>query len=363
MNAIAHRFPAAIVALSALLVVGGCKSEPAPGPADGAPKAQGGGAEAGTPDEPVELTVYCGRSKSLVQPVLDAFAEAHPAIELEVRYGDTTELANTLLEEGAASPADVFFAQDAGALGAVADKGLFVALPQPALDGVDARFRDADGRWVGVSGRARVIAYNTDKLSPEDLPDSILGFADPAWKGRIGWPPTNASFHAFVTALRKLEGEEKTADWLRAIQANEPKTYPKNTPAVQAVANGEVDVAFVNHYYLHKLKAEAGDAPFPAANYHPRAGGAGAMMNIAGVGVLKSSKQQDAAQQLVAWLLGEKAQQHFATETFEYPLAGGVAPHAGLPSIDSLKLPDMPLGRLSDLEATMKLLRETKVLP
>ena len=233
------------------------------------------------------LTVYSGRSASLVEPVLDSFTET-TGVEVEVKYADTAELAAILLEEGGRSPADVFFAQDAGALGAVAEAGLFAALPQDLLARVPAAYRSQDGEWAGVSGRARTVAYTTAEAI--ELPESILGFTDPSWSGRIGWAPANGSFQSFVTALRAVEGEEAARAWLEGILANDPVAYPKNTAAVEGVATGEVDVAFVNHYYLLRLLAEHGE-DYPVAQSFLDGGDAGALVNVAGVGRLASSDQ------------------------------------------------------------------------
>src|SRR5688572_7751087 len=184
---------------------------------------------------PQSITVYSGRSEELVGPLIERF-ESETKIDVDVRYGDTAELASTILEEGANSPADVFFAQDAGALGAVAEAGLFDALPAAILDRVPLALRSPDGKWVGVSGRARVVVYDSRELTEADLPTSIHGFTDPAWSGRLGWAPTNGSFQAFVTALRVLEGEEAARAWLEGMVANEPRPYEGNTNIVQAVA-------------------------------------------------------------------------------------------------------------------------------
>lgn len=351
MNVSPLRFLIAVLALSAVACG---KSDAPPTASDSSP----------TPEAAPEvksLTIYSGRSKAMVQSIFDAFTK-ETGIALDVRYGDTTALANTVLEEGDASPADLFFAQDAGALGALKKANRLTKLPDTTLAKVDKRFASPDGTWVGTSGRARVVAYNTDKLKPEDLPKSIMDFADPKWKGRIGWPPSNASFQAFVSALRLAKGEDAARQWLTAIVANEPRVYPKNGPAVKGVATGEVDIAFVNHYYLFVQKKEAGAAPFPVANYYP-AGDLGGMMNVAGVGILDTSKKTAAAQRLVDWLLSEPAQKVFAHDNFEYPLAAGVAPADGIPPVTSLELPTVELGELHDLEATLKLLRETKALP
>lgn len=305
------------------------------------------------------LTIYSGRTEALVDPLIQQFAR-DTGTDVRVRYGDTAELAAAILEEGAASPADVFFAQDAGALGAVASRNLLARLPDPTLNRVDARFRDPQGRWVGVSGRARVIVYNPQRVQESQLPDSVLGLADPAWRGRVGWAPTNGSFQAFVTALRLTEGEEAARRWLEALKANDARRYANNTAIVQAVAAGEVDVGLVNHYYLHAIQKDQG--PIAARNYHPRDGKAGAMINVAGVGILSSSKNAETARKFVDFLLSETAQKHFAAQTFEYPLITGVPAPEGVAPLDQIKAPAIDLGSLADLDQTLRLLRETGVL-
>jgi len=314
------------------------------------------------------LTVYSGRSESLVGPVLESFTEA-TGIEVVTKYADTAELVAILLEEGGRSPADVFFAQDAGALGAVADSALLARLPDELLARVSPGFSDPGGEWVGVSGRARTAAYTTTE--DLDIPDSILGFTDPAWSGRIGWAPANGSFQAFVTALRVangsfqafvtalrvIEGEEGARAWLEGILANEPVAYPKNTAAVEGVAAGEVDVAFVNHYYLLRLLAEHGE-DYPVAQAFFTGGDAGSLVNVAGVGQLVSSDQPDASAALVAYLLEDEAQRYFSEATFEFPLIEGIRSDPRLPDFGSIEAPDVDLSALADLQGTVQLLRE-----
>ena len=212
------------------------------------------------------LVVYSGREEELVEPLFERF-EQETGIDVEVRYGDSAELAATIAEEGDNSPADVFFAQDPGSLGAVEREGRLAKLPQEALDRVPARFRDPDGHWVGTSGRSRVIAYNTDALSEDEVPDSVFALTDPKWKGKIGIAPTNASFQAFVSAMLLELGEERTRTWLEGLKANEPKLYEKNTPVVEAVGSGEIELGLVNHYYLYLVKEEnperGGREPLP----------------------------------------------------------------------------------------------------
>ncbi|TAK11937.1 MAG: extracellular solute-binding protein [Anaerolineae bacterium] len=307
------------------------------------------------------LVIYSGRSESLVAPLIEQF-EAASGLEVEVRYASTAELAATLLEEGANSPADVFFAQDPGGLGAVADAGLLAALPADLLGAVDPRFADPNGQWVGVSGRARVIVYNTDSLTEADLPTGLEGFTDPQWKGRIGLPPTNASFQTMVTAMREVWGEEATTAWLEGIMANEPVFYENNTAVVAAVAAGEVEVGFVNHYYLYRFIAEEGEG-FTARNYFLPDGGPGALVMTAGVGQLASSDNPAAAQAFIEFLLTIEAQTYFAEETFEYPLIAGVPTHPLLPSLASLNAIDISLGDLADLQGSVTLLQQVGMLP
>lgn len=307
------------------------------------------------------LVVYSGRSEALVQPLIEAFTQK-TGIEVRVRYGDTAELAATILEEGKRSPADVYWAQDAGALGALEAYGRLQPLDETLLARVDRRLQSPAGVWVATSGRARVVAYNTQLVDAADLPDSIWAFIDPKWSGRIGWAPTNGSFQAFVTALRVLEGDQRAEEWLRGILANRPRVYRNNTAIVDAVGRGEVHIGFVNHYYLHRFLAEQGEA-FPVRNHHT-VGDAGAIVNIAGVGILTTSKATDAARQFVEYLLSDEAQAYFAREVYEYPvLAGGgieINPH--VVPLEEIQAPDLNLGDLKDLEGTLEMLQRTGVL-
>jgi iron(III) transport system substrate-binding protein len=304
------------------------------------------------------ITVYSGRSEELVQPIIDRF-EAETGVRVEVRYGDTAEMAALILEEGDRSPADVYFGQDAGALGALSDAGRLATLDDELLDRVESAYRSDAGDWVGISGRSRTVVYNTDSLTEDDLPDSILDFTEPEWQGRIGWAPTNGSFQAFVTALRVTQGEDVARSWLEGIQANGAQVYEKNTAIVEAVAAGEVEVGFVNHYYLFRYLAE--DAAYPAAQkfFGDDIGG---LINVAGVGILEGTDNDAAAKAFVEYLLSEDAQEYFAQETFEIPLVAGIEPAEGVPSFEDLTIPDIDLNRLEDLEGTLALLTELGIV-
>ncbi len=308
-----------------------------------------------------KLVIYSGRSESLVAPVIEQFSQAS-GVKVEVRYGNTSELAATLLEEGENSPADVFYAQDPGGLGAVANAGLLAPLPEETLTKVDSRYRSAEGLWVGVSGRIRVVVYNTQSLKPEDLPADLFGFTDPRWKGKIGWAPTNASFQAMVTAMRQMWGEEKTREWLLGILANQPVVFDGNTAIVEAVGRGEIEAGFVNHYYLYRFLREQGDS-FPARNHFMNNGGPDSLVMVSGVARLAAGKNEENALKFINFLLSPVAQQYFASQTSEYPLVAGVQTQAGLTPLENLNAADITVDQLADLEGTLNLLRETGVVP
>jgi iron(III) transport system substrate-binding protein len=309
------------------------------------------------------LVIYSGRSESLVAPIIEQFSEA-TGISVDVRYGGTAELAATVLEEGENSPADVFYAQDPGGLGAVEAAGLLDDLPAETLAQVPTRFASANGQWIGISGRARVVVYNTETVTPSELPDDMWGFTEPQWKGRIGWAPTNGSFQAMVTGMRAIWGEEETRQWLAAIQANEPIVYEKNTPIVAAVAAGEVEVGFVNHYYLHRFMAEEGES-FAARNHFLRGGGPGSLIMVSGAAILNTATNVENALKLIDFLLSVPGQQYFASQTFEYPVVDGVTISSLLPPFSELDTTavEVPLSQLADLKGTADLLSEMGILP
>ena len=309
-------------------------------------------------EDPGEITIYSGRGESLVGALLERF-EAETGIRVKVRYADTAQLAVAILEEGDRSPADVYYAQDAGALGALAGAGALAALPGSVLDRVDARFRDAEGRWVGTSGRARVLVISPERVP--NPPSSIFDLTEPEWRGRVGWAPTNGSFQAFVTAMRQIHGDDVTEQWLRDMIANEVREYPKNSPQVQAVGDGELDIGLVNHYYLYRFLDE--DPDFAAANHFTDPGLAGALINAAGVGMLSASDNRGNALRFIEYLLGEHAQEYFREQTSEYPLAAGIAARSELTPLEQLDPPSLALTSLADLEGTLELLQEVGALP
>ncbi|MGB2923087.1 MAG: iron ABC transporter substrate-binding protein [Mycobacterium sp.] len=306
-----------------------------------------------------KIVVYSGRSEELVAPLIEQFT-TDTGIKVEARYAGSGEMAAQLLTEGDRSPAHVFLSQDAGALGAVSKAGLLAPIDGTTLEAVPPQYSAADGTWVGVSGRARVIVYNPT-LVPNP-PDTIDGLLAPEWKGKIGFAPSNASWQAFVTGLRVIRGDDGAEQWLRAFEAQDPQAFENNIAVRDAVDAGQVALGPTNHYYLYELINSKGEDAVTAQNQFMAPGDPGGLVNVAGVGVLKSAPNPEGAQAFAAYLVGESAQQYFAEETTEYPLAAGVAPSAAMPLLSDLQPPAVDLSQLDDIEATQELLVETGLL-
>ena len=316
----------------------------------------------GGPGEPETegITLYSGRIPAAIGPAVDMY-ETQADRDVQVRYAETADLAATLVEEGDASPADVFFAQEPGAIAAVAEAGLLAKLPQDILDLVPARYRDPEGRWVGVTGRARVIAYNRDAVSESELPPSPFGLTDPKWSDRVGWSPASSSMQEYVTALRAKYGDDRTRQWLGEMVDNGAVAFPDNVTIRDAIAKGEIDVGLINHYYVAQAIGEEGP-DYPVAVYFPP-GGLGSLMLLTSVGVLESSDRKEEAFAFVRSLLSASSQQFFTSSSKEYPLAKGVAPDPSL-SVPIGKIPvsDSSLVDLEELQGTIELMKEAGAL-
>lgn len=280
------------------------------------------------------ITVYSGRSPELIQPLLERFSE-QTGISVDFKTGDSPELAQVIAQEGDASPADVFLSQNPGATSYLDGQGLLGTLPQATLDKVAPDLRSADGSWVGLSGRVRVLVYNKDAVSEADLPEKVTDLTQPQYEGRVALAPSNGSFQDFVTALRVQLGEDETEAWLQGMADNGAKTYANNNAIVEAVGRGEVDMGLVNHYY--NVRALEEDPTLPSVNYFFPNGDPGSLMIVSSVTVLKTSKHPTEAQQLVDFLLSEESQRYFAEETDEYPVLASVPLKPGLPPLDSLE--------------------------
>jgi len=305
------------------------------------------------------LTVYCGRNEELVGGVIPAI-ESATRVTLDVRYGNTAELAAQILEEGGNTPAGLFFGQDAGALGALANGGVLAPLPPATLALVDPSFRSDAGLWVGVSGRVRTLVYNTGVTDPTTLPASILDLPSAELGGPIGWAPTNASFQSFVTALRVTAGEDTAREWLEAMIASGAVVFENNGTQLTAVASEEIAVGLVNHYYLFEARIETPD--IPVENYYFANGDLGSLINVAGVGIIAGSGQEPQAEAVAAALLGSEAQTYFSEVTSEYPLVAGIPANPELVPLADLEAPDIDLSDLADLEGTLGLLTEVGLI-
>lgn len=307
------------------------------------------------------LTVYAGRSESLLGPILTQFSE-ETGVQLDILYGGTAGLASQIIEEGANSPADVYISQDGGALGALAQAGLLDTLPSDVLEAVPSQFQSPDALWVGISGRARVLVYNPEQLEALglELPASILDLTDSQYRGLVGWSPTNGSFQSNVTAMRELLGDDSTETWLADMVDNNAFAYSGNTGINQAVINGEVIFGITNHYYMFRFLADDPDAPI-AQHFFP-AGDPGSLINISGGAVLANSDQPGLAQRLLLYLTGNTAQSYFADSTYEYPMIDGIAINERLTPLTEIEAPQIDLSNLSDLQGTIDMIEESGAL-
>lgn len=337
-----------LVAVSAALVLSAC----------------GGGADAGSDeaeDDGPAFTLYSGRDEELVQPLIDQYAE-ETGVEIEVRYGDSAEMAAQLLEEGDGTPADVFYSQEVGAIGALAKADLLGSLPQEVVDRADDRFRPAEGTdWVGVTGRSRVIVYNPDLV--ETPPEGVLDLTDPDYRGQVAWVPGNAGFQAFMTGFRVSQGEDAAAAWLEDMQANDATVYEGNSEVLEAVEAGDQPIGLINHYYWARTAPEVGGVEGMSSELvFPAGDDPGGLVNATAAGVTQRGEDNEEAQAFVAHLLSEEGQQYFVEETFEYPVVDGVADPEGVPALDELEGPQLDLSDLDSLQETQALLTEAGLL-
>lgn len=304
-----------------------------------------------------ELVVYSGRGQNLIGPLLEQFAEETDT-PIAVRYGDSADLALLLGEEGAATDADVFLAQNPGSVAFVGAQDLLGELPQEVLDLVDERFRSDNDRWVGLSGRQRVLVYNQDLVAADELPSSVFDLTGDEYAGRVAVAPPNGSFQDFVSAMQLAEGEERTLAWLEGMVANDAPTYPNNNSIVDAVGRGEVEMGLVNHYYNLRFLAE--DPDLPSRNHRFAGDDIGALLIPSSISILDGTDQPEAAQQLVEFMLSAEAQEFYRDQTFEYPLAAEVSPPEGVPSLAELGTPDVDLDDLgTELQSTVELIERS----
>jgi iron(III) transport system substrate-binding protein len=304
-----------------------------------------------------ELTIYSGRSEEFIAPFFAEW-EAKSGIKLNIRYGDSAELAAQILEEGKNSPADLFLSQDAGSLGAVAGAELFTTLPDGVAENIPATFVEADRKWVGVTGRARVYAYNPALTT---LPKSVTDLTSPTYKGILGIAPSNASFQAFVTALINEKGAAVAESWLKGLSDNDVKIYPKNSAIVEAIDKGEIKIGLVNHYYTWEV-SEALGREINVKNGFFAGGDIGNLINVSGAGVLASSKKYSTAQDLINFLTSSAVQEEFVSKTHEYSLLDGATAPEGLPALPEIGAPTIDLEALKNVKRTQDLLVKVGLL-
>ncbi|WP_460920475.1 extracellular solute-binding protein [Salinarchaeum chitinilyticum] len=316
---------------------------------DGTPMAE-------MPDLEGELTIYSGRHEFLVDALVDSIDSRYDDFTPNVRYGEGSQaMVNQIITEGSGTQADVFYSVNAGALVSLAEAGRTRALSSDLRDLVSPEFSTEN--WIGTSGRVRTVPYNTNEYDESDIPDDIMAIPT-ALDADFGWSPVYGSCQAFVTAMRILEGDEATRQWLQELLDAGVTSYPNEQAVNQAIADGEIDVGFTNHYYIQRVLAGDPDAPIATAF---TAGDAGATFNVAGAAVTDQADDAELAENFVRHLLSAEAQAYFAVETQEYPLAPGVDPVGDLPPIDELNVPDVDLAELGDVEGTIELMEDVGV--
>ena len=315
--------------------------------------------DAASSAEDEALVVYSGRNPELIEPLVKIF-EDESGIDVDLRDGNSTELAAQLLEEGENTPAEVFLSQDAGALGVLTNEGLLAALPEDVTSVVPPEYTSKDGSWVGLTGRARVVAYDSQTVSAEQVPTNVDELLDPKWKGQVGVAPTNASFQAFITALRVVEGEEAAKTWLQGLLANEPQIFENNGAILEAVNSGALQLGLINHYYWAAYEGDPTTQRAQIAFGEP--GSVSALVNVSGVAIMSPSAGDADAAEFVEFLVSQKAQTYFLAETAEYPLALDGQSPAGVPPLSDLGGPDIDLSDLASLQETVALLTEAGLL-
>ena len=344
----ARRLPRRVVGALALVLAAG-------------PLAACGSADDAAPAEPADgetLTIYSGRNENLVAPLLEDL-EAAVGVPVEVRYASSAELAAQLLEEGDRTDADLFFSQDAGALGALKKAGLLADLPDDVLSAVPEQYQDADGQWIGTSARARVLAYDPEQAPEVETFTGIDQVLDEKYRGQLAFAPTNASFQTFVTALRLDRGEDGAKQWLEDFAALEPQVYDNNIAVLDGVNSGQAAIGLINHYYWFEQAAEEGEDSLDARLRYLASDDPGALINVAGAGVIAGTDMSEAAEAAVAYLVSDEAQQYFADTTAEYPVVEGITSTVhDLEPLSELQGYVVDLNSLDSLEETLALLDE-----
>lgn len=267
------------------------------------------------------VVLYNGQHRATTEAVVSAFTQAS-GIRVTIRQGESAQLANQIIEEGPYSPADVFYSEQSPPMAAVEEKGMLSPVDTATLAQIPAAYASAGGGWIGTCMRCRVVAYNKAMVGEGELPQSIMEFAQPAWKDRVGYVIRDG-FQEQIMAIVKLKGEAVALSWLKGIQQY-GRLYNANGAAMQAVEQGEIATALVNNYYWYGLAKERGAANMRSALHYVARDDVGALINLSPAAVLKTSKRQQEALQLVAFMVSEAGQRAITATYAEYPVRAGI---------------------------------------
>ncbi|MEN3344087.1 MAG: iron(III) transport system substrate-binding protein [Arthrobacter sp.] len=298
-----------------------------------------------------EITVYNAQHESLTQEWIDAFT-AETGVKVTLRQGSDTEMSNQIVQEGKASPADVFLTENSPAMAQVENAGLFADVDQATVDQVPSEFRPSTNKWTGIAARSTVLVYDKSKLSEDQLPKSMLDLANPEWKGKWAASPSGADFQAIVSALLELKGEAAAEEWLKGMKENF-KAYKGNSTAMKAVNAGEVDAALIYHYYYYGDQAKTGENSKNVTPHYFKNQDPGAFVSVSGGGVLESSKNAAAAQAFLKFITGKKGQEVLQKGTsFEYAIASDVPANDKLVPLAELQAPTVDPAKLNSAKVT-----------
>lgn len=305
-----------------------------------------------------EVVVYTTRAEALFKPVIEAFNAAYPDIKVTVLNGSNSELAARLLEERANPQADVLINSDILTMENLAAEGVFAPNNSPAVMAVPADYRADDGSWVALTLRARVIMYNTDLVSPEELPKNMVDLADPKWKDALGSAnSTNGAMMAQLVIMRNQLGEAATEAFIQGLLENNTQFFGGHTDVRKAVGAGELKLGLVNHYYYYLSKAEG--APVGVVYPDQEDGGLGLMVNSTNAGVVKGGPNPEMAKIFVDFMLSPGGQKIYAERNYEYPIVPDVPLAEGVAPLTAFKLNPYPLKTLRDeLEPTRALVQK-----
>jgi iron(III) transport system substrate-binding protein len=302
------------------------------------------------------ITLYNGQHAKTTNALVDAFHKA-TGISVEIRKGSSSQLANQIIEEGARSPADVFYSEESPPVAALAERGLLSPLPSATLQQIPKDYSAKDGTWIGASARCRVVAYNRQMIEEKALPRSVLDFAAPAWKGKVAYVPTSGAFQEQIVAIEKLKGRDAALTWLKGLKQY-GSAYNGNMAAMRAVEAGDIATALINNYYWYSVAAEVGSANMKSALYYFEHKDPGALITVSAAGILKTSKNQPAAEKFIAFMVSAEGQSVIAKSVAEYPLRPGVRSPYDLKPFEELDPPDITPADLGDAASALALRRE-----